>query len=38
LSPTKDYFNVNPIREQVFKTVMKYFGHWSLTQMIRFMM
>jgi CubicO group peptidase (beta-lactamase class C family) len=27
LSPAKDYFNVNPIREQVFKTVMKYYGH-----------
>ncbi len=26
LSPTKDYFNVNPIREQVFKTVMKYYS------------
>ena len=27
LSPSKDYFNVNPIREQVFKTVMKFYGH-----------
>jgi CubicO group peptidase (beta-lactamase class C family) len=27
LSPTKEYFNVNPIREQVFKTVMKYYGY-----------
>ncbi len=26
LSPSKDYFNVNPIREQIFKTVMKYYG------------
>ncbi len=26
LSPTKDYFNVNPIREQVFKTVMTYYS------------
>jgi len=26
LSPTRDYFNVNPVREQVFKSVMKYYG------------
>jgi serine-type D-Ala-D-Ala carboxypeptidase len=26
LSATKDYFNVNPIREQVFKAVMKYYS------------
>ncbi|WP_435353873.1 serine hydrolase domain-containing protein [Emticicia sp. SJ17W-69] len=26
LQQTKDYYNVNPIREQVFNTVMKYYG------------